>query len=282
MYKLKSFLLNLSLKKIYNYLFLSDLKKTGYFSHLSDLYFKFLSSKYPNFKKEEFEKSIKELIVNAQNQNIDITTFLHEAFEPNFKDNLNSYYKMFEKQIFFRFLEYSINPKLIKKKYSDIYNFAFDQIGKPLEILEIGGGVCHGLIYNIWKEKENFFNKLTYLEADMLHTEFITWYCKQNSINLEKKILPASKTPSLDGLTYNFVFAKDIFEHLDDPEKLINELVSNDQSSNALLCLDLEHKGPLTTQHINPDLPVLKKILLNNSYKEIEKFGDIGIWKKYN
>ena len=69
---------------------------------------------------------------------------------------------------------------------------------------------------------------------------------------------------------------------LDDPEKLVNELVSNDQSSNALLCLDLEHKGPLTTQHINPNLPVLKKILLKNSFKEIKKFGDIGIWNKSN
>ena len=280
MYKLKTFILNLSIKKIYNFLFLSDVKKTGYYSYLTDLYFQFLLNKFPELNKNEFEKSINELITNSQNQNKDITTFLYDAFEPNYKNNLNNYYKLLEKQIFFRFLEYSINPKLIKKKYSDIYDFAFEEINKPLEILEIGGGVCHGLIYNLWKKKGNFYKNLIYIEADMLHAEFTTWFCEKYKIPLTKKIFPASKTPTITGLNYNFVFAKDIFEHLDNPETLINELCCNNESSHALLCLDLEHKGPVTTQHINPNLPVLKEILFKNNFKVIKKFGDISVWKK--
>ena len=88
MYKLKTFILNLSIKKIYNFLFLSDVKKTGYYSYLTDLYFQFLLNKFPELNKNEFEKSINELIANSQNQNKDITTFLYDAFEPNYKNNL--------------------------------------------------------------------------------------------------------------------------------------------------------------------------------------------------
>ena len=114
----------------------------------------------------------------------------------------------------------------------------------------------------------------------MLHAEFTTWFCEKYKIPLTKKIFPASKTPTITGLNYNFVFAKDIFEHLDNPETLINELCCNNESSHALLCLDLEHKGPVTTQHINPNLPVLKEILFKNNFKVIKKFGDISVWKK--
>ena len=59
MYKLKTFILNLSIKKIYNFLFLSDVKKTGYFSYLTDLYFQFLLNKFPELNKNEFEKGTK-------------------------------------------------------------------------------------------------------------------------------------------------------------------------------------------------------------------------------
>ena len=101
-----------------------------------------------------------------------------------------------------------------------------EQINEPLDILEIGGGVPHGLIFNVWKIGKNFINNLTYLEADMLHTEFTTWYCNKNSIPLDKRIFLASKTPNIKNSNYNFVFAKDIFEHLDEPEKLIDELIT--------------------------------------------------------
>ena len=280
--KFKIFILNLSLKKIYNFFFLSDFKKTGYFYHLRNLYFEFLTSKFPELDKKEFEKSISELIINAKNQNNDITDLLYNAFEPNFKNNLNNYYKLFEKQIFFRFLEYSINKKLIQKKYSDVYNFAINELNEPLEILEIGGGLCHGLIFNIWKKGKKFFKNLTYLEADMLHAEFITWYCHQNSIPLDKRIFPASKTPSIKDINYNFVFAKDIFEHLDQPENLIEELMINTKNKKTLLCLDLEHKGAYSTQHISPNLPILKKILIDNNYQVIKKFEEVHVWQKIN
>ena len=63
--KNKNRILNLSLKKIYSYFFLNDLKKNSYYSYLRNLIFEFLKSKYSNYKKEIFEKKLDAVI--AQN-----------------------------------------------------------------------------------------------------------------------------------------------------------------------------------------------------------------------
>lgn len=267
----------MSLKKIYQKFFLNDYKNTGYYFYLKKLYFSFLKTKYPDFEYTEFDKNIS-LLINYDGP--DTLDSYYSAFDPDFKLNLNEYYKIHEKQIFLRFLKYSLNPKLIEKKYARIYNYCIEILNKPLKVLEIGGGIPHGLIYNNWKSKENICNKLTYVEADMLHTQFVKWYCKTKSINLEIKLFPASKTPTIDGLDFNFVFAKDIFEHLDDPKKLIRELAHNVKDNQILLCLDLEDKGDFTTQHISPNLTILKDILIDNGFELANKLDDIGIWRK--
>ena len=179
MKKYKNFILSLSLKKIYSYFFLNNYKKNSYFNHLKELYFQFLSSKYPDLKKDNFEKNLNYLINFEED---DLTAHFHEVFEPDYNKNLDNFYKLHEKQIFLRFLKYSLNEKLIAKKYSNAYHFSINKINEPLEILEVGGGVPHGLIYNIWRHGKEFCKKLTYVEADMLHTEFVTWYCKHNFI----------------------------------------------------------------------------------------------------
>jgi len=273
----KNYILDLSLKKIYQKFFLNDTKRSSYFYFLKDLYFLFLKDKYLNLDKNKFDKNIN-LLLNYDG--IDTLDLHYSLFEPDLIYDLNKYYKIQEKQIFLRFLKYSLNQKLIRKKYYDIYSFCHEYIGDSLKILEIGGGVPHGFIFKIWKDGKDFFDKIIYLEADMLHTRFFQWYCDKNKIKIETKIFPASKTPTIENIEYNFVFAKDIFEHLDDPKKLIKDLIKNTKNTKTLLCLDLEHKGIETTQHINPNLPLLKEELLNNNFCIIKKFGDIHVWKK--
>ena len=279
MRKYKNFILNLSLKKIYTHFFLNDFKKNSYFNHLKELYFEFLLSKFPKYDKNKYEKKLNKLIAEKDNY-ADSMSSLYDLFEPNYADNLQNYYKLYEKQIFFKFLTYSINKKLIRNKYSEIYSFAIDKIDEPLDILEIGGGIPHGLIFNIWKKGKSFCNNLTYIEANLLHSEFVIWYCKKNNMPLDIRFFPAAKTPTIKNTKYNFVFAKDIFEHLDSPEKLIDELIIFTKNNKSLLCLDLEHKGAKSVQHISPNLPVLKTKLLNNDFRVIKKFDEIHIWQK--
>ena len=277
--KNKNKILNLSLKKIYSHFFLNEVKSNSYYAYLKNLVFEFLKSKYPNYQKEIFEKKLDKLIAQSADYK-DITTNLHLLFNPKFNDDIQFHYKYSENSMFLSFIKYSINIKLIKKKYSDIYNFSINKLNEPLDILEIGGGLPHGFIYCNWEKKYNYFNSFNYVDADLLHSEFVSWYCKSKEIKHKVNLFPAAKTPDIDNIKFNFVFAKDVFEHLDKPDLLLENLVSNVKNPNTLLCLDLEPKNPRSIQHLSPNLPILKKILINNNFNMIEKFGDIGVWQK--
>ena len=276
--KYKHTVLNLSLKKIYSSIFLKDIKPTSYYRYLKDLVFKFLQSKYPDYSKEIFDNKFDYLLSNLS----DFKNITHETnslFDPKFHDNLEFHYKYYEKNIFFKLLSYSINTKLIKNNYTNIYNFAINELKQPLDILEIGGGLPHGFIYNFWKRESSFFKNFTYIDATLLHADFVTWYCNYFDISNTINLFNPSKTPKLDKIKFNFVFAKDIFEHLDDPEIIIDYLISNTNDNKTLLCLDLEQKH-VNVEHISPNLPILKDKLIKNNFKIIEKFNDVHVWKK--
>ena len=277
--KHKNTILNLSLKKIYSHFFLNDLKLTGYYVHLKSLIFKFLKSKYPNYDEEVFERRINTLVKDKDNYK-DIIGELNTLFNPEFNNDLPFHYKYNENKIFFRFILNALNNKLITNKYSKIYEYAINEINEPLDILEIGGGLPHGFVYSVWKKGKSFLNNFTYLDANLLHSEFGEWYCKEIQISYEIKLFTAAKTPLLKDTKFNFVFAKDIFEHLDAPEILINYLISNTNDNKTLLCLDLEHKGEKQGQHISPNLPILKIKLIENNFEVIKEFNDIHIWRK--
>ena len=279
--KNKEKILNLSLKKIYRYFFLSDFKPESYYAYIKNLVIEFITFKYPNSKKEKLEEILNSLISDQDNYK-DLMSELNLFFNPTFDDDIEFHYKYYENNIFFKFILYSTNIKLINNKYSKIYEFAISEIDEPLDILEIGGGLPHGFFYNIWKKDKYFFNSFNYIDANLLHAEFVDWYCKKIDIQHNLSLFPASKKPKIENTKFNFVFAKDIFEHLDKPDLLIDDLIKNTKNKKNLLCLDLEHKGDKTVQHLNPNLPILKKKLINNKFEVIKKFEEIHIWKKIN
>ena len=279
--KNKNKILNLSLKKIYKYFFLNDITPTGYYSYLKGFIFEFLQSKYPSYNKEDFEKKLDELISEVDEyKDYDLNSELNVLFNPKFNEDLEFHYKYHENHIFFKFITYSMNMKLISDKYGQVYDFAINNLNQPLDILEVGGGLPHGLMYNIWKKDKTFLENFTYIDANLLHSEFVKWYCKKIKIAHDIKLFKPSKTPVLEDRKFNFVFAKDIFEHLDAPEILIDFLISNTNDDKTLLCLDLEHKGEKMGQHISPNLPILKNKLINNNFKVIKKFKEVHVWRK--
>ena len=274
----KNTILNLSLKKIYSHFFLNNIKSEGYYSYLKDLVFKFLQTKYPNYDQSVFDKKFDNLLSNLGDYN-DLTAQTNELFNPNFDDDLEFHYKYYEKNIFFRLISYSINTKLIQNNYSNIYNFAINEIKEPLNILEIGGGIPHGFMYHFWNKGNYFFKNFTYIDAPLLHSDFFKWYCDHFKIPITINLFKPAKTPKLDKIKFNFVFAKDVFEHLDSPEILIDYLISNTNDNKTLLCLDLEPKRP-SCQHLSPDLPILKDRLIKNNFEVIKKFNDVHVWRK--
>ena len=279
--KYKNKILNLSLKKIYSYFFLNNIKKDSYYYYLKNLLFQFFVFKNSDLSNKKFFNDLDFLVVNRDNYR-DLSLVLERLFDPNYKidDDVETHYKLNEKKILLKFIIYSINTKLIKKKFVDIYDFAISQINDPLKVIEIGGGIPHGFIYSYWKRKKIFFDHIHYIDANLLHSDFVKWYLQNNNISHSIELFPAAKTPKIDNIDFNFIFAKDIFEHLDNPDILIENIISKVTNDKTLLCLDLEHKGEKTVQHINPNLPILKKKLENNNFQVIKKFDDVHVWKK--
>ena len=269
------------LKKTYFHLFLKDTSKESYYNYLKNLVLEFLIFKYPKYNRDMFEKKIDHITSTIYNNEfIPILLDLDTLLNPNFNEDLEFSYRNYERKIFLRLISYSLNKKMISKKYTNIYNFGIKELKEPLNILEIGGGIPHGLIYNVWKKEKTFIKNFTYVEADLLHSEFVDWYCKKLNIPNDIKLFKPSKTPVLNSIKYNFVFAKDIFEHLDEPELLIDYLIENTINNKTILCLDLEHKGKKIGQHISPNLPILKERLIKNNFEVIKKFKEIHVWKK--
>ena len=277
--KNKNRILNLSLKKIYSHFFLNDIKSNSYYAYLKKQVFKFLQSKYPNYQIENFEKHLERVITNIADYK-DITPSLNLLFKPTFNDDMQFHYKYNENRMFFDFIKYSLNIKLVKGNYSDVYDFAIDKLKEPLNILEIGGGIPHGFIYNHWRRDRSFFNCFNYIDADLLHSEFVKWYCEYYKFDYQINLFPAAKVPKIENVRFNFVFAKDVFEHLDEPSLLINNLITKIKDNKTLLCLDLEPKSPHNIQHLSPNLSDLKKILISNEFKMIKEFRDVHVWTK--
>lgn len=280
-YKNKNKILNLSLKKIYSYFFLNNTKKDSYYYYLKNLLYQFFVFKNSNLNKQNFINDLDSLVIHRDDYQ-DLSVTLEKLFNSKYEidDDIEFHYKSIEKKILLKFIIYSINTKLIKRKYVDIYDFAINQIKDPLKILEIGGGMPHGFIYSYWTRKKFFFDHIHYIDANLLHSDFVQWYFQVNNISHSIDLYPAAKTPKIENIDFNFIFAKDIFEHLDDPDSLVEDIISNTTNSKTLLCLDLEHKGEKTIQHINPNLPILKKKLENNNFHVIKKFDEVHIWKK--
>ena len=88
----KDKILNLSIKKIYSYFFLNEIKSNSYYSYLKSIVFEFLKTKYPNYQKETFEKKLDSVIAQISDYK-DITTSINLLFNPSFNDDIQFHYK---------------------------------------------------------------------------------------------------------------------------------------------------------------------------------------------
>lgn len=248
-----------------------------YFNYLKEKYFQFISEKYGSLSLDEFSATIDRCLeINAKSNPNWYPHYLWELFEPTYRKDFDRYYKWHEKFYFFRFLLYATNEAAIERDYAAAYRFAIGRLGE-LDVLEVGGGVPHGLIHNIWKSGRDFCRSLMYIDINVLHADFVEWYCRDVGLKLNQVRVPASIAPIVPDGLYNFIFAKDIFEHLDTPDYLLDQLIDRCRPG-GFLALDLEHKGPVMGQHINPNLPPLKERLVAKGLRELVRFGQVGIW----
>jgi hypothetical protein len=77
--------------------------------------------------------------------------------------------------------------------------------------------------------------------------------------------------PQLSG-QYNFLFGKDIFEHLSDPEGNLRKLLAA-CSTEAICYFDFQDHGSKVHQHISPDISYLRQVMTEHGFKTGERIG---------
>lgn len=251
-----------------------------YRNDLLELFWSFIHSTYPkdSLPKDEFAG----LILKYQSSDIIRSNNIYfgdlwNLFAPDYRNRLQEYYTHMQYHSTMRFLEKSANPTLIQDHYVRPYQVARGRLRK-FSVLEVGGGVPHGFVYESLYNEDNFCDGLTLVEVDSIYTQFVEWFCWQRDIPFTLVTATAGETAKLPKyVKYDFVFAKDVFEHLRDPKGMLNQILSA-ASTRAILALDIEDKGEAVYQHISPRLSPLKDVLNEGGYVAFSQTGNITLF----
>ena len=253
-----------------------------YSDDLLELFWKFIESKYPEdaLSKEDFVGLIRRYQAGkAISPNNVYFADLWELFAPDYTRRLPDYYSRFEYHSTITMLDYANRPDLISESYFRPYQIAQARLGR-ISVLELGGGIPHGLIYNVLYGADESFNKLTPVDVPGVFSDFVEWFCTQKGLPFSHVIATAGKTATLPcNDKHEFVFAKDVFEHLEDPTAVIREVLRV-VSDGAILALDVVDRGVRKYQHITTDLSPVRNLLAEEGYREFAASGRITMFAR--
>jgi SAM-dependent methyltransferase len=198
-------------------------------------------------------------------------------FAPDFAERLGEYYKAQELQLTMTFLGYAASERLLRDNYLRPYEIARDRLSSAA-ILELGPGLPHGFLALV--AAKSWCTSLTIVEIDAIYTRFVEWACARRAVPFEHRPAEAGRTPTIAATrTFDFIFAKDVFEHLDAPERVLRELLAV-AAPRSVLALDLEDTGAVQYQHISPDLAPLKSIVSAAGYALVEATGNVSVFAR--
>ncbi|MFH1071119.1 MAG: class I SAM-dependent methyltransferase [Candidatus Glassbacteria bacterium] len=189
---------------------------------------------------------------------------------------MQEYYVWHEMLLFTRFLQYATDQSRIVQQYVKPYDFMRQYAPSETVVLEVGGGLIHGCLYsllmNAWSPK-----KIIYADLQLLHAEFIGWLLESKKVPHEIRYSEAPHSPQLVGCEpVNIAFAKDVFEHVADPEILLSQLYDVLRPG-GMFAVDLTDKKA-GYQHLSPKLHHLTDLIAN--CRKVEQFGELSVYQK--
>jgi hypothetical protein len=195
---------------------------------------------------------------------------LWELFEPDYRDRLPAYYDSLALLNTLRFVDYAGDEAFVVEHYLKPYEAAASRLG-TLSVLEVGVGIPHGLI-RLQLTRPGVIRRAALNDIDATYTRFACWFCERESIPVDWIPATAGLASDLPEGRFNFVLAKDVFEHLHDPELMLRRIIAAAEPE-AVLALDLEDKGDRIYQHVSPQLAPLRAILAEGGWQAIGKTG---------
>jgi SAM-dependent methyltransferase len=204
---------------------------------------------------------------------------LWNLFAPDFRERLDEYYKSQEMQLTMTFMAYATQAQLLRENYVAPYEMMRERLPRTA-VLEVGAGVPHGFLSQAFGSGTAWCDALTIVEIDAVYARFVRWYCEAHGVAFQHALAHAGRAPDIPAdRRYGFVFAKDVFEHLDDPVKAIRAIVGVAAPA-AILALDLEDKGAIEYQHISPALAGLREHVERAGFRAFASTGNMTMFER--
>jgi hypothetical protein len=254
----------------------------GYHAWLVDELYAFVASKYPDdvLPVERFGSLIAKYQdsdwLRATNRYLGDLWYL---FAPDFPKRLGEYYHSQDLPLLMTQLSYARNTPLLHANYIEPYRIARERLGR-MRILELGAGLPHGLFCHVHRDGTSWCSHVTAADIEATSAEFVAFWCRRQGLLHQRVTAEAGIAPDLSGLKgFDFVFAKDIFEHLTDPSVALQRVLEV-TSPRAVLALDLEDKGAVEYQHVSPRLQQLIPSVERAGFGRLTTTGNLTMFAR--
>jgi hypothetical protein len=199
-------------------------------------------------------------IRSGENQEVEFFCRLLNMLMPDYENQLYQYYALLQYHATYRCLQYPFLGPLLDM-YVRPYQEAVKRVG-PLRVLEYGPGIPYGLLYML-RECPSAVSHVTLVDLDLIYLEFAEFLVKHyGGHDLELNVLRLKTADAIPSLNpqFNMVFAKDVFEHLKQPEKIVHAILAG-ISSPAICFFDFRDHGEKLFLHVTPNVAYLKQIV---------------------
>jgi hypothetical protein len=200
------------------------------------------------------------------------------AFAPDFATRLGDYYRYTDLQLTLTLFAYSTNTPVLEANYLRPYRIAKERLNR-FSILEVGAGLPHGFLHGVFSGDAASFASLTTVDIDGVPARFVEFFCRRHRLTHRWITAVAGEAAPVDGGPFDFVFAKDVFEHLTNPRPALDGLLRS-ASDHAVLALDLEDKGDVVYQHVSPVLEPLRERVIAAGFTPIDHAGNLSIYER--
>lgn len=193
--------------------------------------------------------------INAAHQ------YLQTAMMPDYEKNLYEYYRGQEYLILLTFLSYPFKGLGCLRSYIKPYWEGANRL-KKMRILDYGAGLPYGLIH-LLRSKAECIESLTLADLELIHTKLVEFILNgfQNRIKIVyHKLNHPEQLPYLDKQIFNFMYGKDIFEHLKNPEGTLRYILEH-ADEQSICYFDFSDHGERHLQHISPKLNKLNDVM---------------------
>ncbi len=207
----------------------------------------------------------------------EVVQHLQTVFMPNYEERLFEYYQSAQYLLLLGFLSY---PFAGLPSHVDPFQLASTKL-EQMDILDYGAGIPYGIIHLLLACPAKV-RSLTLVDLDLVHASFSEYVIKSLAPEVPLtyfKLRDPESIPDFGARKFNLLYGKDIFEHLKEPERVLDAVLSQ-AADQCLGFFDLKHHGERYLQHVTPDVTYLIERAKARSFSLLGKYAGLSaFWR---